>query len=345
MTNYRDLEQKCGVKELDDLDIVKVLTDGQNVQANQRTLSPGIVRGGSAGALIDGQVFGNCHRKSWLRYNGIETPLETTIELMTNQGEKNEDIWLEELRDGLPEHLEVRDQDSVECVWSFPWKVGRKYAKGSGSVDLSIWEKETNTPVRGLELKNLSSVSTVKSVHYELQPKTDHLIQAANYSLRMGDQYLGGKPLPYQLVYSNRSIWHIFAMSEKVKAAVLDKGWDVEWRWGKPMSVKPFHRVYNLDWDVDGTLRYWTPGLESWVSTKITRESIDNYYEVVSSKIDAQNNLGPRPSANHVDGSKSYSPCNYCDFSEICKLNEEMSPQEFKDHATKFANEQWEKRK
>lgn len=338
-SNYRDMDYECGVETFDSWDTIQVVTNGQERLLTKRSMSKGQLRGGSVGALIDGQIYGVCHRKAYLRYHGIETPLPAEIELMTNQGEKNEEIWFNDLQNGLPEHLYVMDQEQFPCEWTTSMGV-----PGSGSPDIVIFDRRTDLPVRGLELKNISSVSKAKSTHYELRPTQDHIIQAANYSIRMGDQYLDGKPLPYQLVYSSRSIWQMYAMSDKAKGEIVRRGWDVDWKWGKPSAILPFHRVYNLDWNVDGTLRYWTPGLKSWVNTKLTRESIDNYYDVVSHKIDGQNNLGPRPSASHIDGKSAYSPCNYCDWSEVCEAYGDRTPDEFRDQAKVMAQKLWESR-
>lgn len=337
--NYRDLDYNCGVKDLDGLDLVAAATEGQRKLASQRKPEPGMVRGGSVGAIINNQIHGICHRKAYLRYHGIEVPLPTEIELMTNQGEKNEEIWFNDLQYGLPEHLYVIDQEQLKVVWNTVFGID-----GKMSQDLLIWDRRTDLPFRGLELKNLSSVSTAKSVHYELRPKEDHIIQAANYSLRIGDKYLNGKPLPYQLVYSSRSIWQMYAMGDKAKQAIVEKGWDVDWKWGKPSAILPFHRVYHLDWNLDGTLRYWTPGLRQWVQTQLTRESIDNYYDAVSIKIDKQNHLGPRPTTQHLDGKSAYSPCGYCDWSSICDQFENASVDEFKDQARLYAKQKKEER-
>jgi hypothetical protein len=333
MTKYFELDQRCGVPEFDDLDLQRAVSDGQLAAAAQRTKSVGQMRGGSVGAVIDNEIYGVCHRLAYLRFHGIEKPLPEEIELMTNQGEGNEILWEKDLQLGLPEHLYALNQEQFTCEWEIDG------ITGSGSPDIVIWDRRTDLPVRGLELKNISSASTMKSSHYELKPKTDHLIQAANYSIRMGDQYLGGKPLPYQLVYSSRSIHQVFAMSEKARKPVINNPVDVEFRYGKPMSVKPFHRIYNLHWDVDGTLRYWTPGMKNWVNTKLTRESIDKYYKAVTTLIDSKNELGPRPVTRHLDGSSSYSPCNYCDFSDVCNAKERQSTAEFRDHATQVATE------
>ena len=102
--------------------------------------------------------------------------------------------------------------------------------------------------------------------------------------------------------------------------------------------------MYNLDWSPDGTLKYWTPGLKSWVQTELDKESIDKYYDAVGNKIDEKNELGPRPTTKHLDGKSSYSPCNYCDFANVCNSYERMSTSEFKDHATKLTQELWANR-
>lgn len=337
--NYRQLDYNCGIKDFDSLDLVAAATRGQDVLASKRTPTPGVVRGGSVGAIIGDQVHGICHRKAYLRFHGIEVPLPVEIELMTNQGEKNEEIWFNDLQNGLPEHLYVIDQEELKVPWETVFGV-----PGGMSQDLLLWDRRTDLPYRLLELKNLSSVSTVKSVHYELRPKEDHIIQAANYSLRVGHHFLNGKPVPTQLVYSNRSIHQMYAMGDKAKAAIVEKGWDVDWKWGKPSAILPFHRVYHLDWNLDGTLRYWTPGLRQWVNTQVSQETIDRYYDVVSIKMDAENNLGPRPTTKHIDGKSAYSPCGYCDWNQICDNYETRSVQEFRDQAQVFAKQKWKER-
>lgn len=351
--DYRQLDNSCGVKELDDFDIVACLTKGSEKRQSDRPTSPGQLRGGSTGAIIDNNVHGVCHRKAYLRFMGIETPLKTPVTLMTDQGCMNEVLWLDELRTkgALPAHHYALNQTQFDCTWRT-----KDGDEGSGSPDIvitkrdptkskskkHIWIPEADTMVRGLENKNISSISTAKSAHYELRPNENHIIQAANYSIRMGQAYNGGKPLPYQLVYSSRVIWHFFAMSEKNKKVILDKGWDINWMFGRPMSILPFHRTYTLDWNPDGSLRYWTPGMKQWVTTQVSQESIDKYYEVVSQSIDSERNLGPRPTLKHVDGRSAYSPCSYCDFNSVCDLDEDMAPQEFIDRCKVLAAELWD---
>jgi hypothetical protein len=177
--------------KFDDFDVVEIVSQARNKMAQDRHAERkfGTVRGGSVGAIINNNVYGVCHRKAYLRYYGIETPLDGPIELMTTQGEKNEELWLEELAAGLPEGYVVKDQNEFPCVWdvgvkAFAFKkdgtLGKKKVDvtGSGSPDVTIWNKE-DYPVLGLELKNISSFSKTKGAHYELRPNNDHLIQAA----------------------------------------------------------------------------------------------------------------------------------------------------------------------
>ena len=266
----------------------------------------GSVRGGSAGAIVGGEVMGECARKAHLRSKGIETPLEESITLMTSQGEKNEDIWIEELEAA---GLKVKTQGDLKL--ELPMHGNTFY----GSPDIVIVD-EKDKPIVGLELKNLSAITSAKKRHNELMPDVKHLIQSAVYSKTMGDVYKLGKPLPYQLIYSSRSLWHTFAMPKNAQAALVANPIDVKYQWGKAFNLQPFHRIYYLFWTETGKLGFETLGKK--YITDITGESIDIFYKAVLIDIEKQKNLGPRPSTKDVLGKKAYSPCNYCDFSDMC---------------------------
>ena len=347
MTKYSDLDNKCGLPEFDDIDIVSLVTKARTAMAKERPTSLGQLRGGSIGAIIDNQVYGVCHRKAYLRFHGIETPLPANIELMTSQGEQQEEIWLNELRYALTHGakdlgLTIKDQTEFECTWD---TMG---TPGSGSPDITFWNKD-DVPVLGLELKNLSKDSTAIAAHYETRPKVEHLIQSANYSLRMGDLYRNGDPLPYQLVYSSRSIWTLpkdnpNGKADKRRTAVLRGGHDINSYFGRPNSISPFHRVFSLKWEVDGTLSYFTAGYKSWKNTKLTRKSIEDYYMVVAEGIEKNNNLGPRPTTKHLDGKSNYSACGFCDYSSVCDIGDRLSTNEFKERCQLVAQKLWDER-
>lgn len=285
------------------------------------------IRGGSAGAVIEGEVLGECVRRAHLRYHGIDTPLDETIELMTRQGEQNEEIFLKELKAA---GVKVMTQDAVGLQLEM---FGTTFI---GSPDIALVLGEDGKPTIGIENKNISGISKAKTVHYELKPDTKHMIQAATYSYRIG-QMLGSGPLPYQLIYSSRVLWQAYSLSKVAKAAVEKNPIDVDVKWGKIQSIRPFHRVYYLDWTDDGRLCYYTDGYKDWVTTELKGEHLDKHAEVVAVLLEQTQDLGPRPSLRNLDGSKGYSPCNYCPFSDVCDEYED-NYLEWKDHAKLLAD-------
>ena len=290
------------------------------------------VRGGSAGAVIDGEVFGECVRRAHLRYQGIDVPLDEEIELMTRQGEQNEEIFIKELQAA---GVRVMTQDDVGLQLEM---FGSKFI---GSPDIALVLGEDGVPSLGIENKNISSASKAKTVHFELKPDPKHIIQAATYSYRMG-QLLGRDPLPYQLIYSSRVIWQAYTLPKVVLEMIKKNPIDVEYRYGKLSGIKPFHRVYFLGWTDEGFLKYTTHGYDDWVVTAVKAEHLDKHAEVVAKLMGETQHLGPRPSTKNLDGSRGYSACNFCPFSEVCDEYEEYT--EWLDHARLLADSAHKKR-
>lgn len=281
------------------------------------------IRGGSAGSIIDGEIHGECVRRAHLRYEGIDTPLEETIELMTRQGEQNEEIFIKELRAA---GVKLLTQDDVGLQLDI---LGSTFI---GSPDIALVLGEDGKPSLGIENKNISGISKAKGTHYEMKPDAKHMIQAATYSYRLG-QLIGKPHLPYQLIYSSRVVWQAYSLSKVAKAAVEANPIDVEYKYGKLHSIRPFHRVYYLDWTADDKLKYITHGYKDWVVTDVTKESLDHHADVVANKIKETGLIGPRPTTKHIDGSRGYSPCNYCPFQPVCDEHEDGSYEEWVDHA------------
>jgi hypothetical protein len=183
-------------------------------------------------------------------------------------------------------------------------------------------------PLHGLELKLVSSFWTARGVHYDLQPKSDHLIQSALYSwlLRQGDT-----PLPYTLLYSSRVQWHLSTAPKWLQQKFKPGCYDVEFKEdGSPFKVLPFNRAYTLTW-VKDRLHYHTDGLKAPVATAIDMPSIWRYYHAVS-QLGPGKALPPRPTPLGVDGSKSYNPCDYCPLAPVCDQHTDY--QTWHDHAT-----------
>jgi hypothetical protein len=298
---------------------LKLYEDAQAKEASRINT----IRGGSAGAIIDGQVYGECVRRAHLRYEGLDTPLDEEIELMTRQGEQNEEIFIKELK---ASGTRVLTQDDVGLQLDL---FGTKFI---GSPDIALVLDDSDRPSLGIENKNISGISKAMGTHYELKPDAKHMIQAATYSYRLG-QLLGIPHLPYQLIYSSRVVWQAFSLSKKASEAVQNNPIDVEYKYGKLHSIKPFHRVYYLDWTEDDRLKYTTHGYKDWVVTNVTKSSLDYHADVVANKLKASGNLGPRPTTLHIDGSRGYSPCNYCPFQPVCDEHEDGSYEEWLDHA------------
>lgn len=272
----------------------------------------GTLRGGSSGAIIDGVVYGHCHRKAHLRQLGIDAPTDPETSIMFSAGFANEDIVKAEL---------VAAGYAVKAEEEIP--VSITLSNGTvvnGRPDLVLLDKDGH-PYYGIELKLASSVYTVRDVHYSLVPKREHLIQAALYSYGLGS-------LPYSLVYVSRNYWHLSMLSDTFKKAVAAKGWDVEFapdfRTGKPgpFRIVPFEREYKLTWSADGYLVYDTEGLSKPRVTKLKVQHILDFYEETAA-IGEHKDLGPRPTDASFDGTKkTYSPCNYCPFQSVCDEHE-----------------------
>jgi hypothetical protein len=274
----------------------------------------GHFRGGSVGVVdTDGKVYGKCPRLSYLRSIGYQPPITPESKYdMFSAGISNEDIVVKLLRDsGTP--LTVRHGDTgLELEY--------KLADGtlvSSRPDLVLTSGDKT--VAGIETKLVCSIWTALGVHYDLKPKSDHLIQAAHYSMQLG------KPT-FWLLYSNRCDWHLSTapkfLTDKFGAGV----YDVEYRAdGKPLKIGPFNRVYDLTWDSKGFLCYQTDGLDEPVKTKIDTAAVQRYYESVAAIRDT-GVLGPRPHNKSVDGSKGYSACDYCDLKPLCDNHETNFP-------------------
>jgi hypothetical protein len=84
---------------------------------------------------------------------------------------------------------------------------------------------------------------------------------------------------------------------------------------------------------------YHTDGLDKPVRTKLTKQSIRTYYETVSVS-ERSSQLPPRPAGKHVNGNKSYVPCDYCPLKATCDSYEAATFDVWFDHAqTALADE------
>lgn len=290
------------------LDLLKkgqtAINDAHEAEQQERL---GYLRIGTFGIVdSENKSRGNCLRIANLRKKGISTKADWSTHQMFQGGFANEEIIFKQLRAALPSKFQILREKEIPINWI------EGTTKISGSPDIVIKNTETGKMIQALELKAVCSVYTAKSVHYELKPKSNHLIQAAAYSWRLSEQL--GYEVPYEIVYASRVDWYVLEGHDFLKA----KKYDLEVRPGrKSLKILPFVRTYTLQWAGD-TLEYWTEGLSGAVKTEITKESLKKFALEADKDI-----IHPRPSNLDVEGKRSFKPCDYCDFKKVCDSHED----------------------
>ncbi len=273
----------------------------------------GTLRGGSAGIFTrDGKVYGTCPRLAHLRKLGYQADPEPTADILFAAGYGNEDIMAKEMTEaGI--HFKREEEIPVEWFTDNGTKV-------SGRPDFVV-TREDETPVYGIEAKLISSIWTASSIIGKGEPKSNHLIQAAHYSMHMG--------IPWKLVYANRAYWHI--NYNKILTDVFMGNPLCEHKKGRPFRVLTDYVIFDLEWDGD-MLVYSLEGTARWTPTAITKQSIVDYYNAVA-EVEATNSVPPRPVAKHVNGSDGYKECDYCPLAATCDEHDGKGLAAWTDHA------------
>jgi hypothetical protein len=311
--------------------------------AEEEATKVGILRAGNSGAMaLGGKSLGKCPRQTFLRFKGVSVnEAEESRQHMFAAGHTNEDIWYDLLSLAYPKEQILREEE-VPIQWELDgYKV-------TGRPDLVLTDAEKK-PILGLELKLVSSLWTARDVMFSSHPKTDHLVQAAHYSWKLG--------VPFELWYASRVDWAINAQNPKKNskydwiARMFPKPGEPNsehleynyWRpdtnnqfgWSKtdssdtgsgvigiPKKINPFLVGYRLEWNSAGQLTYQRiseNGVEyEPVHTVITQKGIEDYYRTV---IHAERTgvLPPRISQIDATGeAASYSLCNYCELKSVC---------------------------
>ena len=271
----------------------------------------GILRAGNTGLLLgDGRVAGKCARLTYLRYKGVtvEEP-DHSRELMFAAGRSNEDSWLEVLRAADPT-LCIRREEEIPISWQTPSGV-----LVTGRPDIVIGHERNGVfvPENGIELKQASSLWTVRDVGIQMKPKMLHLMQGAHYSWQLG--------IPFELWYTNRTDFAVMGWAQKnfprpgepgsERCQYNDKG--------EIKKVLPFVQGYELDWTSKDQLRYRPVGDGPWTYTVITKQSIIDYFDTVA-MMGETNVLPPAPVNIEADGQKGgYNICSYCPLQATCE--------------------------
>lgn len=274
----------------------------------------GDLRGGSGGCVAEARgsrhITGGCPRLAHLRRHGIQDPIDTRTDIMFQNGFGNEEQVLATLERG--EYSSLCEEEIPVTGYT---KNGTKI---TGRPDIVIMDKDT--PVMGLELKQIASIWSAREILLLRQPKIANVIQAAHYSMRLD--------IPFYLVYTSRVNWEIPEKDYFQKDA---KGHPaVEERDGYPCKIRPFHMCYKLEWRGD-ELWITIDQDETATQTVITKSGIEAFYNGTA-EMESDKDLGPRPRGMTVWGklSAKKGPCYYCDHKAFC--DSEPSYDEFMSH-------------
>lgn len=301
---------------------LELVKDGiKNLQQEHvegETKKRGILRAGSTGLLLqDGSIAGKCARQTYLRLEGVEAGEDdASREFMFAAGRTNEDSWVDLfLRAGLSKES-IRREEEVPISWQT--KSGRQV---SGRPDIVIGTPRADAswaPVKGIELKLVSSLWTARDVAIKQEPKAMHLMQAAHYSWKLGN-------LPFELWYTSRADFAVNGWAQKhfPKQGEPGSQYCQYNEKGEVLKTIPFIVGYELDWN-KGTLEYrclTTPN-SKWVPTIVTKQSIEDYFELVDA-MTKSDSLPPRPINLSATGEKGgYSICSYCPLQQVCDKKE-----------------------
>lgn len=276
----------------------------------------GILRAGSTGLLLpNGSVVGKCARQTYLRLEGIEAGEDdASREFMFAAGRTNEDSWVDLfLRAGIAKE-DIRREEEVPISWKT--RSGRIV---SGRPDIVLGEQRGGewTPIKGVELKLVSSLWTARDVAIKQEPKAMHLMQAAHYSWKLGD-------LPFELWYTSRADFAINGWAQKQFPQQGQKGarYCQYNEKGEPLKTIPFIVGYELAWN-KGVLEYrCLTDKGDWVQTIVTKQAISDYFELVD-EMTRSDSLPPRPANLSATGEKGgYSICSYCPLQQVCDKKE-----------------------
>jgi len=306
----------------------------QNLIAEKQELEKtkvGTLRAGNTGVLTPtGKVAGTCHRKTFLRYKGIELePEDISRKLMFDAGNGNEDLWVNVLEAAKEPGIVMKREEELGLEWSLP---SGQLVTGRPDIVLGTMrdlpqlglEQKEFVPERGIELKLVSSLWTARDVLLKGKPKTIHLMQAGHYSWKIG--------VPFEIWYASRATFAItdysqdrfFAKKNFPKQGAPLSEYCKYNEKGQILSVEPFIVGYAIEWNGKGQLVYNQIGSDKRVHTFITQQGIEAYYSLVE-RMEKDDTLGPRPENMDADGEPAgYDLCDsrYCPLASTCDNHE-----------------------
>jgi hypothetical protein len=301
----------------------------------------GNLRAGSSGiATVQGEVAGMCARKAHIRQMGIEIEQITEDKyIMFELGYANEDeIYKQLVETALPGEVVLREEE-IPVEW-----YTTNQTKVTGRPDIVLCTQERGhapIPYLGLELKSIHSMWTMRDVLFGGKPKLPHVVQAAHYMWRIGQQH-SNPSLAWKIVYKSYS---------QLGQGMAGNDWIVKQfpRPGEPMSehiefnekgqikhLKQFEVVYDIRIDSHRRVEYKleTAPATAWTPSIVTLPDIERFFELVS-QMEETGSLGPRPLTIDAHGSKlNYTDCSYCPLKEICDSTDKVRERRKKEGAT-----------
>jgi hypothetical protein len=268
---------------------------------------------------LDGEVYGKCQRVAYLRKQGVQSLADANTQELFEAGYASEASLLERLGLGLPEGKRLATTEELNFEWTT-----ENGTVVSGRPDGGVVDVATGAVEFGIEAKLAAGLWTMLGVCYDLLPKSEHLIQAAHYSWRLGG-------VPFALVYSVRSDYHLSTAPKRLQEKFKPGAPHVEFKNGKPFKVRPHTMIYTLSWDAQGRWCYSCDRLPEGRVTQITTAGIDAWYHLVS-ELTPESSLPRRPDIKNVDGSKGYNQCDYCDWAAVCERTEDFTVGAWYDH-------------
>lgn len=226
------------------------LRDGRRIirqkYQSEESTKLGNLRAGNSGIMSEqGDIAGSCHRKAHLRSLGMEIdPPDDSRQIMFQMGTANEDVVYNDLMQTKAEDEVILREteipitwftsngtkvtgrpDMVVCkagsvrTWYNPAETSLLTSDVSGFIfqgRLPEMRLEPPVPIYGIEIKSIASVWTSRDIIGERTPKMEHLIQAAHYSWKLGQQAAAAKSansgfssLPFKLLYKQYGIQEI----------------------------------------------------------------------------------------------------------------------------------------
>ena len=279
----------------------------------------GILRGGSIGIMDDTggkvEIAGTCHRRSFLRFLGFDNGVDFRTNLMFEAGYSNEDPWESNLKKALPDRIKCEEEIPIQ--WTVKGKSGEYIA--TGRPDMVITD-DKGIPEEGIELKNISSVWTALTILLG-EPKLTNVIQAANYSDKLG--------IPWQLVYTNRMNLAAPDFGLKKMTKAIPHWWETEVieknDKGNAKGIKPFMAAFEII-NKAGQIYVTPKGVNGQEiaperETIITIEGITKYYEAVIKMFESPKYWPGKPTNIDAFGNKlNYTACQYCELRDVCKV-------------------------